>query len=261
MLHSYGIYWRQFLYIYRYFHFAFHCLNEFLRKCTKLYAMHVNDHTSRKARSGISHLSSESLWMQWIHLVFFSHKSEQKAPDTDKQINVKSVSLAFLVSLTLSLPLSLILPLYLHLSRLFNKNHETSKMWNTMQTQRAAHMGEKKTMSAKGEMETDRNLSVWPGHVHLNNCPASAHISLIICRLRNQIISQRFAKSLAKKIVPPLQNVFVFGPACCPTNPHPHPVQPVVCEKFTLLLQNTAGLRGRCESVWGRQSSLHPSAI
>lgn len=85
---------------------------------------------------------------------------------------------------------------------------------------------------------------VWPGRVHLNNCPPTTHISLIICRLRNQIISQSFAKSLAKQIVLPLQNVFVFGLAYSPT-PHPPPasIQPVVCEKFTQLLQNTAGTK------------------
>lgn len=54
---------------------------------------------------------------------------------------------------------------------------------------------------------------VWPGRVHWITCPPTTHISLIICRLRNQIISQSFAKSLAKQIVLPLQNVFVFGPA------------------------------------------------
>lgn len=60
--------------------------------------------------------------------------------------------------------------------------------------------------------ELGEGWHVWPGRV-LNNCPPTTHISLIICRLRNQIISQSFAKSLAKQIVPPLQNVFVFGPA------------------------------------------------
>lgn len=143
--------------------------------------------------------------------------------------------LRFYVSLSPSLRLSLSLSLFLYLPSFFSCSMKTTR---PAKRETQCKHNEPLIWASQRDQERGRRRGrgegrhVWLGQVHLNNCPPPAHISLIICQLRNQIISQSFAKSLGKQIVLPLQNVFVFGPAhCLHQLPHssPHPCYRSTC--------------------------------
>lgn len=156
------------------------------------------------------------------------------------------------LSPSLSLPFSLPLSFFISLSiflylPFFHKKHEASKTRNTKQTERAAHMSQTKTPTEEG-----RWRGSWGGGT--SGLAASTGTIVLPQRIFLWLFAGCVIKSSHKALLRASPNklcchfrtcLFLAPPTGSPTSSAltPASIQPVVCEKFTQLLQNTAGTK------------------